>query len=99
MIVRSPEEVEARINEALSMVVNGVSQAVLESVKDKTPVETGTAQEGWDLTHVNDLRDDVLNDVSYIGILEYGDHNHEAHAMVRRTMMDAETIINENIPS
>jgi hypothetical protein len=69
-----------------------VGREIHQRVANRTPVNTGTAQAGWELT-LSDDNAQINNDVPYIGILEDGTSTHKAHNMVRTTMEEVPSII------
>lgn len=63
---------------------------VLEELKSKTPVNTGTARDGWKL----DSDTEISNDVEYIGYLEMGTINNPPIGMVSTTILEVDSIVN-----
>jgi hypothetical protein len=72
--------------------VEHVGKEIQSRVSNRTPVRTGTARDGWDLT-VSPATVRINNSVPYIGILENGTSTHKANNMVRTTMEEVPSII------
>ena len=72
--------------------VEYVAKEVHQRVKDRTPVDTGTAQAGWQLS-ISGNEATINNDVSYIGYLEDGTSKMAGHNMVRTTLEEVPSII------
>lgn len=63
---------------------------VAERIRRRTPVDTGRARAGWVVNG-----DVISNDVPYIGYLEMGTPRMAPFGMVRTTMEEVPSIINE----
>lgn len=53
--------------------VKRLADSLFTEVRDRTPVDTGTARSGWK-KKVSDKNFEITNNVPYIGILDKGRH-------------------------
>ncbi|MEJ7929848.1 HK97-gp10 family putative phage morphogenesis protein [Ramlibacter sp. AN1015] len=63
----------------------------VERVKQKTPVITGTLQQGWEY-QLKEQEVEVRNKVPYASFVEYGTSKMEPRAMLQTTREEAEQI-------
>ncbi|MBL4884417.1 MAG: HK97 gp10 family phage protein [Planctomycetaceae bacterium] len=77
--------------------VRELTRRLMSRVIERTPVDTGRAQSGWNggvgEEQDNDLTTmiSVTNDVEYIGFLEFGTSRMPARAMVRSSMSQSQS--------
>lgn len=95
----TPAQAVARAQKTLDLSIAKTTDLILASVKDKTPVVTGTALRGWHTKSVDNVVKQVLNFVRYIKVLEFGGPHRHEYAMVRRTVQDAARIAKQGIVS
>lgn len=62
----------------------------LQRIKNRTPVDTGQAKNGW---YIN-KDGDIANPHEYVKYLEFGHSDKAPKGMVRITALEAESIIN-----
>lgn len=67
-----------------------VVREVFDRVRRRTPVDTGRAQAGWEVSE-----DIISNDVEYIGHLENGTSKMRPFAMVKTTLEEVPSIIDD----
>ena len=73
--------------ENANKIVKKVCFDIYENIKDRTPVDTGRARGGWNITeYVSMTR--IFNNVEYIVVLEYGHSKQAPHGMVRITLRE-----------
>jgi len=89
----SLRQAQANMLRRFRQTLDKASQDMLESVKAKTPVETGETQAAWKLQADGDTRQ-IGNDMPHIRKLEFGGNGNTEHAMVRKTVLEASKIIN-----
>ena len=77
-------------------VVQEVSQEVFNRVKERTPVLTGRARDGWEIIH-SDKQSKISNDVPYIGVLEEGSSDQAPAGMVGVTLDEVPEIVKQSI--
>jgi len=80
-----------------------LTQVLMQRVIDRTPVDTGRAQAGWnegvglEVDEGEATQISVTNDVEYINFLEFGTSRMQATAMVRsgmsQTLSDVSSIV------
>jgi hypothetical protein len=81
------------INEELKDLLPKVADELLTRVKDRTPVKTGTARDGWEVTDLTTTGFKIKNDVEYIGYLEDGTPKMRPVKMLATTLMEIDDII------
>ena len=59
-------------------------------ISQRTPVDTGRARAGWEITEVG-----IRNDVPYIGFLEEGTTNMRPFGMVKTSLQEIPSIIKD----
>lgn len=67
-------------------------QQDVNTIKDKTPVDTGRLRDGWEL---ND--DEIINEVEYAGYVEYGTIHMPGAFMVERSIPEIQERLAERI--
>lgn len=65
------------------------TEEMLKRIKQRTPVDTGTARNGWFINKDGDIQ----NDVPYVIYLEMGSSDQSPKGMVRITALEAEEIL------
>jgi len=88
MAIKSTKELSATL-QAWAVKETRVMQGDLfASIRDETPVDTGTARDGWTNKDVAKLGDtgSIENLVPYIGWLEFGSDDTAPVGMVRRNI-------------
>lgn len=68
------EEASAQAEQKLEVAISMVAEKALERVVDRTPVLTGHAAESWHIEGAGTNSQQVISDVPYIKILEFGQH-------------------------
>lgn len=77
--------VQKLLEELVKTQVSKTSKELFESIKEFTPVDTGTAQAGWELRQ-GPGEAEISNRVPYIGFLEYGTSKKAPVAMVQKSL-------------
>lgn len=77
-------------------VVKEVSQEVFDRVKERTPVLTGRARDGWEIVQ-GDKQSKISNDVPYIGVLESGSSDQAPQGFVGITLDEVPEMIKQAI--
>lgn len=84
-------EIQKALNDWIVKQSNLKMQEVVDGVKEKTPVKTGRARDGWqveqDIKQVGDTGR-IVNEVPYIGWLNFGTDRMSGHHMVERTLQE-----------
>lgn len=73
-------------------VVNEVRNEVYDRIVRRTPVDTGTARDGWVLAQEGSVAT-INNDVPYIDELEEGSSKQAPNGMVRITLEEVPDIL------
>jgi hypothetical protein len=63
----------SQVNDELRSAVKRLSNDLLSEIKQKTPVDTGTARSGWQ-QKVDNKGFEITNNVPYVPILDKGRH-------------------------
>jgi HK97 gp10 family phage protein len=86
------ERANSGVDQKRQEFVRELTRRLMQRVIDRTPVDTGRAQAGWN-EGIGQEEDDgestqisVTNDVEYINFLEFGTSKMQATAMVRSSM-------------
>lgn len=74
--------------------VEHLTKEVHLRVSRRTPVKSGAARDGWEV-RIDGSSSVINNDVPYIGVLEEGNSTHKANNMVRTTMEEVPSIIED----
>jgi len=84
-------QLQAVLSKRMDALIEGSRDEMLKNVKAETPFRTGRARSGWK----KEGNDTLTNEVPYIRVLEYGGPRRQAHAMVRKTVMKRQEIVNK----
>lgn len=82
------EGLSARLQKKVEEVQDIFLNNCLESIKAKTPVDTGRARDGW---YISDKQ--ILNDVPYVPYLEMGTEKMRPFAMVASTVANKDDLL------
>lgn len=66
-------DLNARLRKSIDREVQKVGREILDEIKSRTPVDTGTARAGW-RKQASTTGFTIENNVPYIGILDKGRH-------------------------
>jgi hypothetical protein len=84
-------QIQKSLNDWITAQGKRKTEQVFTGVRNRTPVDTGRARDGWEITAEIAAAGDVArieNAVPYIGWLEFGSPTVEAAAMVRTTLQE-----------
>ena len=82
------EKTQARVQKVISKSANEFANRVIE----RTPVDTGRAKSGWELS-LTEAEATLRNQVAYIRALEYGHSQQAPQGMVRVTIAEWPQIV------
>ena len=90
--VSGVEKTIAEILKKQQEAVNGGKQAIsvrlIEALKDRTPVDTGEARDGWRING----RGNIVNDVDHIEALNKGHSTQAPSHFIEQTVMSFENV-------
>ena len=88
MTIKDVSQLSAKMNMWVVEQTKKMQLDLFTGIVADTPVDTGTARDGWVNTDINNIGDTGLinNDVPYIGWLEFGTNTQAPHAMVQRNI-------------
>lgn len=88
----SIEEISNIVQEDLNKLETELKNDLVETLKRKTPVNTGKSREGWKVSG-----NEIINDVEYIGYIETGTEHNRPVGMVSTTLKEVDSIIGDVI--
>lgn len=88
MATKTPSNITASINKWATQTTQKMQVDLFTGIRNDTPVDTGTARDGWTNEPITRLGDTgvVENLVDYVGWLEFGSDTTAATAMVRNNI-------------
>ncbi|HSG69108.1 MAG TPA: hypothetical protein VLA12_01765 [Planctomycetaceae bacterium] len=81
--------------------IQRVMEQAVDATRDRTPVETGEARDGWDQSNIESIEQSEMserkltNRVEHVIYLEYGTRRMEPREMVRRSLAEAAQLVHE----
>lgn len=81
--------------------IQRVMEQAVDATRDRTPVETGEARDGWDQTNVELIEQTeaserkLTNRVEHIVYLEYGTRRMQPRHIVQRSLAEAAQLVPE----
>lgn len=89
------DDISMELTDYCTQLTEGVADEMLERIVRRTPVITGTLRDGWEVTSQSKSSFVISNDVEYAGYVEYGTEKMEPRAMVRTTLEEIDSIIQQ----
>jgi len=80
-----------KLMDVTNEILEEAKKEMLKRIKDRTPVDTGRARDGW---YIN-TDGDIANPHEYVKYLEFGSSDQAPQGMVRITALEAESIIKQ----
>lgn len=87
----SNDDVFKNIEDGLSRFLPTFVEEFMPRVKRRTPVRSGTLQQGWEAT-VTETAAQIVNEVPYAAPVEYGTTHTAPRGMLRSTVEESEQI-------
>lgn len=87
---KSMEEISKIVFDDLDRLQIDLLENILDEVRQKTPVDSGEAKNGWKISGK-----DIINDVDHIGYLETGTAHTRPIGMVSTTLVGIDSLVKQ----